>query len=146
MAKIDLSFMLISYWQKENVRFESPVQLAAKYVSNDMYKFLPQEFKELYQNVNGTDEYDNQGFLFYRQQNLITMGKKFFLDKDSELYGIIIFADYMHENWWYGIRITEQGYEIGIIPSGKRFKPITTSLEHFVNLYMEDSEMLYDYS
>jgi len=39
----------------------------------------------------------------------------------------------------------ENKYVIGIIPDNLSFKPITSTLEEFIELYLGDSSKLYDY-
>ena len=145
MAKIELVSKLINHWKKSNLLCGSPLTSITSNESYQAYVTLPEDFKELYKNINGTADDDDEGFLFYRQQDLITMGKKFSLDEADELYNVVIFIDYMQSSWWYGVRTTGNGYEIGIIPHEKKFKPIAIALENFIDLYIADSERLYDY-
>ncbi|SHN37623.1 SMI1/KNR4 family protein [Mucilaginibacter sp. OK098] len=145
MAKVELIRKLLNYWKRNNVSFEYVNPVEVNYMLNRTDITLPKDFQELYKNVNGTADCDHEGFLFYRQEDIITMGKKFSLDKNDEFYNVAIFIDYMQGSWWYGVNIEGNSYEIGIIPHKRRFKPIANSLETFIDLYIEDSEILYDY-
>jgi hypothetical protein len=112
---------------------------------------LPSDFIDFYVNVNGMsylfpNDYDKNGFLFYPVEELITMQEEFSLMEESDLGSIVIFADYLLKCWYYGFRINKDfSYSIGIIPHAKKFKPITNSLDEFISLYLEHSDILADH-
>ncbi|MEO5931179.1 MAG: hypothetical protein ABIR47_14700 [Candidatus Kapaibacterium sp.] len=94
---------------------------------------------------------DDEGFLFYPLEYLITMEEEF---ARNPLYTVtvtsetvILFAEYMNKSWWYGFKYNAEAgrYVIGIIPDKNRFKPIAGSLADFIRLYMVDAPDLYDY-
>ncbi|MFD2717117.1 hypothetical protein ACFST9_00220 [Hymenobacter monticola] len=61
---------------------------------------------------------------------------------------LTVFVDYMLTSWEYGLlpAASGTGYEIGILPVRSVFKVITTSLATFLNLYLEDAPVRYDYN
>jgi len=143
MVSVEVINKLISHWKKNDILYSTGVELKGTLVNTDI--ILPTDFQELYKKVNGTIDCDNEGFLFYRWQDLLTMGEKFSLAQNDDFYKVVIFIDYMQASWWYGVSIEGNNYEIGIIANEKRFKPITNSLNTFIDLYIDDSEILYDY-
>ena len=112
---------------------------------------LPADFKSFYSIVNGMESFypndtDDEGFLIYPFEAVISAHEEMENPtfKNSEF--TFIFADYMHNSWQYAYQVNEDGsYLIGIIPEDSTFKPITHSLFDFIQLYIEDSEVLYDY-
>ncbi len=111
--------------------------------------FLPSDFIQYFKLVNGMQSLypnynDNEGFLFYPLQKLVTVQKEF-KGLQNQYSNMIIFAEYMHKSWWYVIDILKDDtYEIGIMPNMSIYKPITTSLNEFLRLYIDDSEKLYN--
>jgi hypothetical protein len=137
---------LIDYWKKNNLSISRIGIADLNNILNIKRFFLPNDFKELYVYANGIDDCDSEGFLFYKIEDLETMGEKFSLDKGSDLYNIVLFADYMQQSWWYGIKlIHNENYEIGIVATSLKFKKIANSLSDFITLYLEDSQILYEY-
>jgi len=145
MAKTAFIHKLLNHWERNNTAYR-PGTGNMNSAPGDTGIILPDDFRELYKNTNGTIDCDHNGFLFYRREELTTMGSKFSLNRNDEFYNVVMFIDYMQASWWYGAAIKDNSYEIGIIANEKRFKPITDSLETFINLYIEDSAILYDYS
>ena len=113
--------------------------------------FLPNDFKELYLKANGMgtlypNEIDDEGFLFYPIEFIISAEKEFENSKLENRSKIFIFAEYMHKSWWYGYEIKNDGsYAIGIIPDKNTFKPIVNSLSEFIEMYLDNSPRLYEY-
>ncbi|MFN0201345.1 MAG: SMI1/KNR4 family protein [Bacteroidia bacterium] len=143
---------LIAFWQKRGI-ITSPNSLEKiEQVSKKLFLELPDDFKELYRWTNGMEllfpnEFDEEGFLFYPIKGLENANMAFGGFQLTTKENIFIFADYMHESWWYGCEVlSRENYVIGIIPSEGAFKPITHSLEAFIGLYFEGSPKLYDYS
>ena len=134
---------LIEYWKKQNIEINTK--------PNESVISLPNDFIELYSKVNGMEilypnEMDNEGFLFYPIQGVISTKIEFKKHYLGTLDNVFIFADYMHKSWWYGVKVEDMNnYIIGIIPDGETFKPITKSLSNFIELYLNDSSELYDY-
>jgi len=109
--------------------------------------FLPDDFVVFYQHMNGSNDQDNTGFLFYSVDSLLTLGDKFDLVEDNPLSNIVIFADYMLGSWWYGVNVKDKNrYEIGIISDQNSFTVLTTSLEDFLRMYLRDDDLIYQYT
>ncbi|MDO6431552.1 hypothetical protein Q4E93_13185 [Flavitalea sp. BT771] len=113
---------------------------------------LPDDFRRLYMMTNGMvslfpNYFDDEGFLFYPLQELTTLEEEFNINGGGAIEHCLIFAEFMHKSWWYGVRFSkiEDNYEIGIISSGDKFKVITPSLAEFIHLYLNDSPVLYEY-
>jgi len=144
--------LLIGYWRKQSIDIipKSISDIESLVTQNAI--LLPSDFKELYSKVNGMknlypNEMDEEGFLFYPIEAIISAKDEF---ENSELINkdrVYIFAEYMHKSWWYGLEvISDNKYTIGIIPDKNTFKPITNSLVEFMELYIDNSTKLYDYS
>jgi hypothetical protein len=136
---------LINHWKKCNVYVPPEGFGLLDYRLRNENIIIPQDFKDLYKVCNGTSDWDDISFIFYGVGRLITMGSRFSLGENHPLRNVVIFADYMDESWWYGVNLTEEGYKIGIISSGNKFKIIANSLTEFIHLYLSESDMLSDY-
>jgi hypothetical protein len=142
---------LMEYWQNSGIIIEGKDIRSIEDIANERKIFLPSDFIKFYANVNGMsylfpNECDKNGFLFYPVEGLITMQEEFSLNEESDLRSIVIFSDYLQKSWYYGFRINKDfSYSIGIIPHAKKFKPITNSLDDFISLYLEHSDVLADY-
>jgi hypothetical protein len=143
---------LIEYWIEQNIPIVTNTDQENESFSENGILKLPKEFKEFYSRVNGMgnfypNEIDKEGFLFYPIQAIKSANAEF---KNAGLLNtrsIFIFAEYMHKSWWYGFELFEnEDCIIGIIPDANTFKPITKSLFEFLELYLEDSSKLYEYS
>jgi SMI1-KNR4 cell-wall len=143
---------LIEFWQNQKIIILSKTKQEIDNIEKNSPVILPSDFRKLYERVNGMgnfypNEIDEEGFLFYPIEGIISVNDEF---KNSSLENnktIFLFAEYMHKSWWYGFDVSSNGdYVIGIIPEKNKFKPITNSLAEFIELYMEDSPLLYDYS
>ena len=105
--EIELIKKLLSYWNKGNLRSsEIPTSkktdsLIEKGIS------LPVDFNSFYLQLNGMDDEDDEGFRFYKIDEILTMGEMFSLRPDNKLAKIVVFGDYMHSSWWYGFRILD---------------------------------------
>lgn len=143
---------LIEFWQKQNITILAKTKQEINQIEKSNFLNLPNDFKEFYQKANGMvmlypNEFDEEGFLFYPIDVIQSVSNEFehsgLVNRDR----IFIFADYMHKSWWYGYELIDSvNYVIGIIPDKDTFKPITNSLEEFIELYIENSPRLYDYS
>jgi len=112
---------------------------------------LPEDFRQLFMMTNGMvnlfpNYFDEEGFLFYPLEELTTLEDELNITRDSTDEHILIFAEFMHKSWWYGVKFSKivDNYEIGIIPEEDKFKVITRSLAEFISLYMKDSPILYE--
>ena len=143
---------LLDCWRSQKIKILSRSFQEIELVERELNLKLPNDFKVFYSMVNGMidlypNEFDEEGFLFYPIEAIVSVNKEFedcnIINKDN----IFIFADFMHESWWYGFELNERNeYLIGIIPHSSSFKPITNSLVEFIELYIENSPRLYDYS
>lgn len=118
---------------------------------------LPADFAAFYQRANGMaltypNDFDAEGFYFPPVEALCSCPQELLIYSgrgvDQLTTMLTVFVDYMHTSWEYGFIPTASGtgYEIGIRPSRGEFKVITTSLATFLNLYLEDALVLYDYN
>jgi len=143
--EINTIFTLRKYWNKNGI--------VSVHTENDINKILtiknlalPNDFIFLFKHLNGMYDQDEEGFHFYKVENLTDMRRRFDLSINESLSGIVIFADYMAESWWYGVVMKKDlEYEIGIISSSVNFKKISSSFDEFVQLYLVDSPKLYEY-
>ena len=146
---------LIIYWEGQSISFGKKTEKDFEYYQRKKNVQLPSDFKTLYSNANGMEskypnETDNEGFLFYPLEEIVT-GKEIFQGhdeiKENSDDRLIVFADYMHRSWYYGIRFNQNdnNYKVGIIPERMKFTPICNSLSEFINLYLTNSSRLYNY-
>lgn len=142
---------LLEFWEKQNISTQPKTKQEIDDINNNFLNF-PSDFIEFYSKTNGMEilypnEMDEEGFLFYPIEAVTPVIAEF---DDSNLLNkeqILLFAEYMHKSWWYGIEmISGEQYVIGIISDKNSFKPITNSLAEFIELYLENSSKLYDYS
>lgn len=161
MAKIDLKNIiesLLQHWEDQNItstgRSMEEIELIEK--SNGLD--LPSDLKKIYLHCNGMSTLfpnytDELGFLFYPLEHLVTYNSEFRLkssqNKIFEGRQCIIFMNYLHKSWWYGIlRNTDavtESYSVVIIPTEGKYKVICSSIGDFLSLYIKDSPVLYDY-
>lgn len=136
---------LVAYWEKQNIPvFQNSIEEIER-IEAEKAVVLPDDFKEFYLEVNGMNKADNKGFLVYPLQKVALAKKIAQIASTKKNAGILIFAEYMHKTWWYGIQLKENGdYTIGLVSKKGAFKPITNFLAEFVDLYLEDSSKLYD--
>lgn len=154
---MEIIFKLLEYWKMQNIALHPNSLNYIQQVLESKSMFLPNDFVKYYQQVNGMGElyvnFDKEGFSFYPIEELRTLEtiyKNYYDNRPIEdignLKNTIIFADYMHESWLYGVNIiNENNYTIGIIAHYGQFKAITDSLFDFFQLYLEDAEVLYTY-
>jgi len=138
---------LLMYWESQGIGIipASPEEITLQDI------ILPLDFEFLYSAANGMNQYypnemDIEGFLFYPVQELVLAKCKFRGSSLRNRENIVVFAEYLHESWWYGFeKIRSNEYIIGIIPDQETFKPITPSLAEFIEMYIADSRELYTY-
>ncbi|WP_291913985.1 SMI1/KNR4 family protein [Chitinophaga sp. CB10] len=144
---------LIDYWTEQGLVINSNSLYDIDAFESRKHIHLPDDFKEYFSRVNGMPSYypnniDNEGFLFYPLEKLVTLQEEFAMENAIECNScILIFAEYMHKSWWYGVQLNDisGNYEIGIIPDKERFKSITASLSTFIDLYLQNASVLYQY-
>jgi hypothetical protein len=147
---------LIEHWKSQGFEIHSNSLLHLQTTLEAKSLKLPDDFIHMYLNVNGMDgicpDFDEEGFCFYPIEDLTTLDsyyKEYYPDKyngQGDFKEIVIFADYMHESWLYGVKTEHDGsYSIGIIALYGEFTFITHSLTDFINLYIENSPVLYNY-
>lgn len=116
---------LIEHWQKQSIDIISKSIKEIGVIQREHQFSLPQDFIALYARVNGMQTYypneiDNEGFLFYPVEAIVSAQKEFETSQSSltEKKDLYIFAEYMHKSWWYAVDIDYEhnSYEIGIIP------------------------------
>ncbi|RFS26269.1 SMI1/KNR4 family protein [Chitinophaga silvatica] len=144
---------MIRHWNNQNIPINqlNPQRLLDFEKYRDIQ--LPHDFKEFYLRINGMESHfpnytDSEGFLFYPLNYWISAENEFMLTEHSSSFSkILIFADYMQKCWWYGVKLNDSDgtYEIGIIPYKEKFKVITDSLAEFIDYYLQDSAILYNY-
>jgi hypothetical protein len=154
---MEMIYKLINYWKFQNIHVQLNSLDHIRKILESKSIMLPDDFIEYYQQVNGMGElyadFDKEGFSFYPIEELKTLEtyhenyyRSRYKDDLGELKNIVIFADYMHESWLYGLNVIDNDtYSIGISALYGQFKVITNSLQDFVKLYLEDSEVLYNY-
>jgi hypothetical protein len=145
---------LLVFWKKQKI--VSPPNALDDIIYFEFSRSirLPEDFRLLFMIANGVvnlfpNYFDEEGFLFYPLKELATLEDEFSVtqQRNSTEEHCLIFAEFMHKSWWYGVKFLklEDSYEIGIIASIDRFKVITRSLAEFIHLYMNNSSILYDY-
>lgn len=143
---------LINFWNRQNILVSAKDYKEIEKLEQRNKLTIPIDFKLFYSKVNGMKEYypnytDDEGFLIYPAEALILATEEFKESNMKNVNRVWIFANYMQRSWYYGVEIIdENNYMIGIIPEESVFKPITNSLGEFLELYMENSDRLYDYS
>ncbi|MEO0584737.1 MAG: SMI1/KNR4 family protein [Bacteroidota bacterium] len=144
--------LLIDFWRNQNIKILAKTPREIDIIERQKAIILPIDFRELYLRVNGMEEFypneiDDEGFLFYPLAELVSVNTEFENSSMINKEKVFIFAEYMHRSWWYGFEVTGSNeYLIGIISDNTSFKPITNSLAEFIELYIENSPKLYDYS
>ncbi|RYY35369.1 MAG: hypothetical protein EOP46_10295 [Sphingobacteriaceae bacterium] len=121
---------------------------SVKYIMQLKGLQLPEDFIKFYQWFDGTEDLDDfAGFFFYPLNELESANSKLRNADNPELNNVILFLDYLINCWWYGVRIVNEcKYEILIVASENEYKVITDSLNDFIDLYLNDNNVLYDYS
>ena len=112
---------------------------------------LPDDFRQLFMMTNGMvslypNYFDKEGFLFYPLEELTIIDEELNMPCAIDADHCLIFAEFMHKSWWYGVKFSKfsDEYEIGLVCSADRFKVITRNLAEFLQLYMQDASILYD--
>lgn len=148
LTEIDSSIdHLIDYWIGQGIDI-TPIEIETRPWNG--YLTLPSDFRKFYSMVNGMKSYypndvDQEGFLFYPVEALAPVEKEFGNSALSQRK-IQIFAEYLHKSWWYGFEVTgTDDYAIGIIPDENTFKPIASSLAGFIEMYLSNSDTLYNH-
>ena len=143
---------LLAFWRKQNI-------LSPPNTLDDILHFefsrsmqLPDDFRHLFLTTNGMvglvpNYFDKEGFLFYPLEELMTLEDEFGITRDSAVEHCLIFAEFMHKSWWYAVKFSKNvdTYEIGIVSSADKFKVITRNLGEFIQLYLNNASVLYEY-
>ena len=132
MAKINLNNIiesLLQHWEDQNITSKGCSIEEIELIEKRNGLELPSDFKEIYLRCNGMsalfpNNTDELGFLFYPLEHLVTYNKEFsltsFQNKLFEGRQCIIFMNYMHKSWWYGILRNidpiSKSYSVVIIP------------------------------
>ena len=149
---------LIEYWLAGNVTISKGNKLEQiEVVEKNLNIHLPGDLKEYFGDFNGMQELypnytDSNGFLFYPLEKLISredeLGVTTFRNEKLPEKKCIIFAEYMHKSWWYGLILNQDSpeeYDVVIIPNAERFKVITKSFWAFIHYYITDDAILYNH-
>ena len=147
---------LVQSWTRQGVACPPmlPSCVRAATASNIV---LPPDFVQLYSTANGTpdlypNEMDENYCSFLPVEALRAATKEWLIISDEratlERVNVIAFVDFMHLSWEYGLITAANGkdYQIGIMPGNNEFKVLATSLAIFLQWYVEDADILYDYS
>jgi len=143
--------LLIEHWKKQGIKISSVSKNEIEYVEKANNIQIPNDFKNFYSYVNGMEnlypnEMDNEGFLFYPIEAISPIEAEFINSSIPNKNRIFIFSEYMQRSWWYGYEVLDdEHYRIGIIPDAQSFVPITNKLPDFINLYLNDDSLLYEY-
>lgn len=147
---------LFQHWQRKSL-------LPTTWPVNDVVAIaqqqgvtLPTDFVALYHRANGMaftypNGIESEEFYFLPVGELRSKQEELLVYSGRGVKRVTttftIFVDYMHRSWEYGFipADSDTGYEIGILAIDGEFKVITTSLATFLNLYLEDAMVLYDY-
>jgi hypothetical protein len=145
---------LIEYWKQQGLPIAPGVTSnQIKKVEISMNLNLPVEFKNYLTFVNGMvkkypyDE-DKNGMSFYSLEDLILFENEFQKDSVNKLHPdlvgrkTIIFADYMHKSWSYGLRVEDEHYSIIVIYSYDRYRTVSDSFNKFLDLYINHFDMI----
>jgi len=139
----------ISFWRGQDIPIIPKAIEEIRHLNQTKALHLPHDFIELYRRANGIPfppESDAEGFTFYPVETIVSAREELGADAPLGKRKIYIFSDYLVKCWFYGYEVMDDGsYTIGIIPADYKFKVITKSLTEFLELYMVDSETLYDY-
>jgi len=143
---------LLEYWRRQKISSPPNTLDDILYFEFSKKIRLPEDFRRFFMITNGMvnlfpNYFDSEGFLFYPLQEINTLDDEFNIERDKPDEHCLIFAEFMHKSWWYAVRFSKPAdyYEIGIIPSVGRFKIITENLVEFIDLYMKDASILYEY-
>jgi len=148
---------LVKYWQEESI------PLASGTTGNEIAGFenvkgirLPAEFHQYFTTVNGMESFypnytDSNGFLFYPLEELNLFEDEFAgypameLNLDLVNKKCLIFANYLHKSWTYGVVIGRDTGEYSIVKilDHSRYVAIANSLSDFLEKYLVDADILY---
>lgn len=118
---------------------------------------LPPVFEQMYCAVNGTPElypnYMDENYCSFlpveelraeERELLVLMGE----NRTREVVPVMVFVDFMHRSWEYGLIVDANGrdYRIGIMPTRSSFQVLSNSLTTFLMWYVEDADILYTYN
>ncbi|WP_324679281.1 hypothetical protein [Hymenobacter sp. GOD-10R] len=146
---------LSAFWKQQAITCP-PVELPYVQAIAEANKvILPPDFEQLYRTVNGTPDLypnflDDRYCSFLPVEALRTEEKEVLViacnTATLKTERVTVFVDYMHRSWEYGFIVNDnENYQIGIIPTNDVFKVITTSLATFLEWYIADADVLYDY-
>jgi hypothetical protein len=150
---------LADYWREQAIFAQPDKSWNPQAVALANGVTLPNDFAQLYRCSNGMDlncepyqTTDKEGFYFLSAEELRVEQLELVIDSisgtETITTDVIPFFDYMHCSWQYAYihNPSGDGYRIGIMATPNSFKVITSSLATFLSLYMEDAQVLYDYS
>jgi hypothetical protein len=150
--------VLAGYWRAQAILAVPDDSWNPQAVARTNGATLPADFVQLYNCSNDMglnhelyQTTDKNGFYFHSAEELRAEYCELVIDSmrgtETVSANVMVFVDYMHCSWEYGVipDPNSTGYLIGIVGNPSQFKAITSSLATFLNLYMEDAQVLYDH-
>ncbi|WP_210517625.1 SMI1/KNR4 family protein [Hymenobacter terricola] len=148
--------VLSQFWLNQSIVSPASELQYVRAVSQEKGIKLPADFEQFYCSLNGMPaiaphDMDSEGYAFWPIEQLRPVQKEWVVITAEaatvEFATAVIFVDYLISCWEYGFMPNEsgEGYRIGILASGNEFKVISASLVEFLNLYMLDADVLYDW-
>lgn len=141
---------LVTYWKDQGIKIANgKKEIEITSFEEDNGILFPLEFRQYLSRVNGMEfsypnEGDSNGFLFYPLENLELYKNPF---KENMSNSVLIFADYLHRSWWYGLIIKANVNEASIVLlptlNCNNYQFITNSFLEFIEFYMLNSEKIY---
>ncbi|WP_073282651.1 SMI1/KNR4 family protein [Hymenobacter psychrotolerans] len=114
---------------------------------------LPQEFRRYFAQANGMDPFtatgtDKRGFYFYALSELQFYPQVVDFALEPPVPALagkkcLLFADYMHKSWWYGLLFAGAAYSVIEIAAPNTYAVVADSFREFVHLYLADADELY---
>lgn len=136
---------LVAYWQGLGTAWLSGVDPEAiRIFERQNEVVIPPDLREYFECSNGTDGPDQNGYWFWRFEDLRPASKVYNL---LTIPWAFIFADYWEESWWYAVDLgrDDRRRSSGIYLLGDRSgEPllICDSFREFVELYISNDGRL----
>lgn len=147
---------LLGHWEKQKMH----VQPGCSVAELDRFEeklgiTLPHEFRLYLERTNGMDPHtstgtDKQGFWFCSLSELEFYAQSADFVAETPMLALdgkkcLLFADYLHKSWWYGLLFEEQGIEYTVveIAAENHYRIVASSFSEFVSLYVDEADELY---
>ena len=147
---------LLGHWEKQKLYAQPGCSVA------DLDRFeeklgitLPHEFRLYLERTNGMDPHtsigaDENGFYFYSLNELELYSQSTDFMSEPPIPALegrkcLLFADYMHKCWWYGLLFEEQEASCTVVEIAAEnwYRVVAGSFGEFVDLYVADADELY---